>query len=152
MNVKTFFSLIPFAVAVVVGGCGSEEPPKVMTTATDTCHVDFINGDGNRLVQISAGQVDIRGWAFDKNTQTTPANLDVILKDAQGKSTVLTGAKRGERPDVAKLFKNDAYLQSGFWLKTDVSALASGVYGITLKMAEGDRVIVCGVKKNITVQ
>lgn len=147
---KPFVYLIPFSLALAMTGCGSDEAETLaVTTSTDTCHLDFINGSQERLVQLAPGRMDIRGWAFDKNTMTTPQNVEVVFKDTQGNAFNFPGGKRGERPDVAKAYNQEKVKNAGFRLVADASTLPQGIYSIMVNMSEGKRTVQCNIKKNL---
>jgi hypothetical protein len=147
---KPFVYGMTFSLALALAGCGSDESEAVaVTTSTDSCHLDFINGSQERLVQVAPGRMDIRGWAFDKSTMTTPANIEVVFKDTQGNAFNFAGGKRGERLDVAKAYSRESIKNAGFLLYADASALPQGVYSIMVKMSEGKRTVQCTIKKNV---
>ncbi|WP_313462036.1 hypothetical protein [Pseudomonas nitroreducens] len=147
---KPFVCLIPFSLVLAMTGCGSDEAESAaVNTSTDSCHLDFINGNGERLVHITPGQMDIRGWAFDKNTMSTPQGLEIVFKDTQGNTFSFPAASRGERPDVAKAYGQKSIENAGFRILADSSKLQQGVYSIVLKMSEGRRVVQCNIKKNL---
>ncbi|MFJ3053737.1 hypothetical protein [Pseudomonas nitroreducens] len=147
---KPFVCLIPFSLVLAMTGCGSDEAETAaVTTSTHTCHLDQINGSQESVVRTVPGQLNMRGWAFDRSTLTTPQDVEIVLKDTQGNVFNFPDGKRGPRPDVAKAFKQDAIKNAGFQLIADTSSLPLGIYGISVKMSEGKRTVQCEIKKNL---
>ncbi|MFJ2985496.1 MULTISPECIES: hypothetical protein [unclassified Pseudomonas] len=142
---------MPLALVMVLAGCGAETAPSKSVSATNACSVDFINGSANPLVAVTDGRIAMRGWAFDHNTMTVPETVDLLLKDREGKVFVIAGGKRAERPDVAKVFKSPAVSGAGFTLVASVAEVPKGAYGFSLRMSDGSREVLCGIKKNITL-
>ncbi len=132
--------------------CNSEESPKVVTSASTACSLDVINGEKGALVRVKRGTATFLGWAADSGTNTAPAELQVVLKNNEGVSHAFGESQRFERPDVVKAYRQDGFLKSGFAIKADTSALAPGAYGVALKMIEGNRVVVCSIKKNVVIE
>ena len=135
-----------------LAACNSEGEPKVETTSSNTCALDVINGERGALVRLKSGVVDFRGWAADFANSTAPATLQLVFKDNEGRSYPFESSLRYERPDVVKAYKQDAFLKSGFSVKADISSLKPGAYGVVVKMIDGNRVVVCPIKKNIIVE
>lgn len=141
----------------ILAGCGEEEkkntPKDIVKLQSTKCALDAINGEGRAVAYASASAsiVDFRGWAVDSNSNTAPEVLSVVLKDVKGTSFTFSGAKRSDRPDVVKAFKQDAFLKSGFQLVADVSTLAEGTYGISLQMPAGSNLVTCATKKVLVI-
>lgn len=141
----------------ILAGCGEEQkkntPKDIVKLQSTKCALDAINGEGRAVAYASASAsiVDFRGWAVDSNSNTAPEVLSVVLKDEKGTSFTFSGAKRSDRPDVVKAFKQDAFLKSGFQLVADVSTLAEGTYGISLQMPAGSNLVTCTAKKVLVI-
>ncbi len=145
----------------ILAGCGEEQkkntPKDIVKLQSTKCALDAINGEGRAVAYASASAsasasiVDFRGWAVDSNSNTAPEVLSVVLKDVKGTSFTFSGAKRSDRPDVVKAFKQDAFLKSGFQLVADVSTLAEGTYGISLQMPAGSNLVTCATKKVLVI-
>lgn len=141
----------------ILAGCGEEQkkntPKDIVKLQSTKCALDAINGEGRAVAYASASAsiVDFRGWAVDSNSNTAPEVLNVVLKDVKGTSFTFSGAKRSDRPDVVKAFKQDAFLKSGFQLVADVSTLAEGTYGISLQMPAGSNLVTCATKKVLVI-
>ena len=141
----------------ILAGCGEEQkkntPKDIVKLQSTKCALDAINGEGRAVAYASASAsiVDFRGWAVDSNSNTAPEVLNVVLKDEKGTSFTFSGAKRSDRPDVVKAFKQDAFLKSGFQLVADVSTLAEGTYGISLQMPAGSNLVTCTTKKVLVI-
>lgn len=145
----------------ILAGCGEEQkkntPKDIVKLQSTKCALDAINGEGRAVAyasasaSASASKVDFRGWAVDSNSNTAPEVLSVVLKDEKGTSFTFSGAKRSDRPDVVKAFKQDAFLKSGFQLVADVSTLAEGTYGISLQMPAGSNLVTCTAKKVLVI-
>lgn len=141
----------------ILAGCGEEQkkntPKDIVKLQSTKCALDAINGEGRAVAYASASAsiVDFRGWAVDSNSNTAPEVLSVVLKDEKGTSFTFSGAKRSDRPDVVKAFKQDAFLKSGFQLVADVSTLAEGTYGISLQMPAGSNLVTCTTKKVLVI-
>lgn len=141
----------------ILAGCGEEQkkntPKDIVKLQSTKCALDAINGEGRAVAyaSASASMVDFRGWAVDSNSNTAPEVLNVVLKDVKGTSFTFSGAKRSDRPDVVKAFKQNAFLKSGFQLVADVSTLAEGTYGISLQMPAGSNLVTCTTKKVLVI-
>lgn len=141
----------------ILAGCGEEQkkntPKDIVKLQSTKCALDAINGEGRAVAyaSASASKVDFRGWAVDSNSNTAPEVLSVVLKDVKGTSFTFSGAKRSDRPDVVKAFKQNAFLKSGFQLVADVSTLAEGTYGISLQMPAGSNLVTCTTKKVLVI-
>jgi len=150
---KTALALLALA---LISGC--DQPAQV--TAKDAsrilsnkCSVDLINGSKDMIVAPQTSNVDFRGWAVDSNSNTAPPVLNLVLTNKNGQTFVYEKATRTPRPDVAKGFKQEAFLQAGFHIVTDVSGLAKDTYLISLQMPATDgRLITCSTPKVLQVK
>ena len=138
----------------LLAGCDQQTPtaskaiPKVTSTK---CALDVMNGSQDKVVEVKTGRVDFRGWAVDSQSNTTPALLSVVLTNKNGKAFVFENATRTARPDVVKVHKQDAFLQSGFRLVADISGLEKDTYLISLHMPTADQLIICSSHKVLLV-
>lgn len=151
---KKIVALIPALALILLSGCGQEQgatEQKISKQLSTKCSLDFINAESGPVVQTKTGKADFRGWAVDSNSSTTPEVLNVVLTGVEGVAFVFKGGQRIARPDVAKLFKQDAFLNSGFKLSADVSTLASGTYSVSLQMPLDNSVVVCKTKKVLLI-
>lgn len=151
---KKIVALIPALALTLLSGCGQEQgttEQKISRQLSTKCSLDFINAESGLVVQTKTGKADFRGWAVDSNSNTTPEVLNVVLTSAEGVAFVFEGSQRFARPGVVKVFKHDAFLNSGFKLSADVSTLANGTYSVSLQMPLDNSVVVCKTKKVLLI-
>jgi hypothetical protein len=151
---KKIVALIPALALTLLSGCGQEQgttEQKISRQLSTKCALDFINAESRLVVQTKTGKADFSGWAVDSNTKTAPEVLNVVLTSDKGVAFVFEGGQRLARPDVAKLFKQPAFLNSGFKLSADVSTLAKGTYSVSLQMPFNNSVVACKTKKVLLV-
>lgn len=151
---KKIVAFIPALALTLLSGCGQEQgtaEQKISTQLSTKCSLDAINGDGGLVVQTKTGKADFRGWAVDSNTNTTPELLNVVLTSAEGVAFVFEGGQRFARPGVVKVFKQEAFLNSGFKLNADVSTLAKGTYSVSLQMPLANSRVACKTNKTLLI-
>lgn len=151
---KKIVALIPAFALTLLSGCGQEQgtaEQKINTQLSTKCSLDAINGDGGLVVQTKTGKAVFWGWAVDSNTNTTPELLNVVLTSAEGVRFVFKGGQRFARPGVVKVFKQDAFLNSGFRLSADVTSLTKGAYSVSLQMPLSNSVVMCKTKKVLLI-
>lgn len=147
--------LVPALALAMLVGCGEEQkkntPQDIVKLQSNKCALDAINGEGRDVAYARSGKAVFAGWAVDSNSKTAPEVLNLVLKDEKSASFTFQSAKRIDRPDVVKAFKQDAYLKSGFQLVADVSMLAEGTYAISLQMPVGSNLVTCATKKVLVI-
>lgn len=151
---KKIIALIPVLALSILSGCSQEQDTKEQKQSqqlSSKCALDVINGELDLTVQAKTDKIDLRGWAVDSNSNTTPEALNVVLTDSKGVAFVFKGAKRFERPDVVKAYNQDTFLYSGFRLIADVSTLTTGAYSISLQMPLDKSLVVCKTKKALLI-
>ena len=117
-----------------------ESLKDVVETAGGSYGLDKINGGMPASVVKSAGLI-LEGWAIDKELTLVPENIYVRLKPKDG-APFYAKANRGERPDVAAHFNNDAFKNSGFTINAVINNLPDGMYAIDVLQKETDKVLV----------
>ena len=149
---KTAVALLAAVALTGLAGCDPRDSAsRVVNVVSYACSLDAIGGQTDPLVHVRPGVVTFDGWALDGTTNTVPAQLQLVLKDAGGFSFALDAGPRRDRPDVVAFFKRDDLLKSGFHFDADLSALKKGVYAIALKMTDPGRVATCQIKKNLII-
>lgn len=148
-------ALISALALILLTGCDEVQkammPNNIVKQQTSKCALDAVNGERRAVVYASGGKVDFRGWAVDSNNNTVPELLNVVLTDKKGTSFTFVGAARSDRPDVVKVYRQDAFLKSGFRIVADVSTLSEGTYGISLKMPVDSSLTICNTKKVLVI-
>lgn len=156
--------------ALVLTGCGKAPPPAppssdytVVTstfartgpiaaaTQVDTCNVDAVDDKPVGSAPVPHESVaTFSGWAADGLADAVPAGVQLVLKGAQNYAiNVAVGAPR---PDVAKANNRPGWINSGYVVKANLSAVAPGTYAPVLVFSAGGKPVQCTTKHPLVVQ
>ena len=113
---------ISFILLLFLSSCGS----KVSEENVESCFLDTpVNGSQVHLSQ----DFKIVGWAYDKNSLSSPEHVSVELNSNE---TKVFAAKRVRRPDVVKSFNTPGAEMSGYEVVIPANSLVVGHYEITI--------------------
>ncbi len=114
--------LISLTALLFLSACESGKNEQII----ESC---FIDGPANGS-QLSTNQdFKIMGWAYDKATATSPAQVSVELSGENTKTFVAT---RVSRMDVVKAFNTPGAEMSGYEAVVPANSLIAGSYDITI--------------------
>lgn len=146
--------LTPLILLSLLVGCGEKTDrtlAEVSKTQGAKCALDFINGEKRTIVYSHKGQVEFSGWAVDSEHRTAPDVVKLVLTHSNGDTFIVDGATRHKRPDVAKVYKQDGFMNAGFRVNTDMSAFEKGLYGVSVQMPSNNSVVVCTTKRILSL-
>jgi glycosyltransferase involved in cell wall biosynthesis len=91
----------------------------------------FVGEPINETTGDSYVLLNINGWTFNQTQERTPTKIEVRATSGD----LLASAKLSDRADVASVFKNDRFLNSGFQMqvplaKTSTSQIAVNVFAV----------------------
>ena len=115
------------------------------------CSVDTINGkpDPNQTLEGSAKEgVLVSGWALDEARKTAPSLVVFQLANAKEKYHVIAERKT-KRPDLATKYSNPEYVNAGYDVHVDTSAMPPDVYDVIVIMKEDATNLVCNTFRKI---
>jgi len=99
------------------------------------------------------GVMTVSGWAFDDRSRSVPGEVSIELLSSDGKTTFTGAAARGtKRPDVAKMFGNQSYIDAGFDGGVNVEKASPGRYGIWIVQKSGAKQLSCDSKRFVELE
>lgn len=130
----------------VLAKLGSAEPIK-------TCSLDRVDRSAPKAAEIRRGTAAaLQGWAADMKRQDVPPTLIIVL-EGKTASYFAAGVRGPQRPDVAKMFKNEAYVDAGFRAVIDFADVVPGDYRVKIfQMSWAEKPTLCDTQKVVTVQ
>lgn len=110
------------------------------SVSSPSCIIDSINGNMRTpgLEKLKNRVLILRGWAVDEKMGRTPANVSILLSNANG-DLFMREATRHERTDVATHFKVPALKMAGISSEGSLLALPSGVYNLKILQRESEK-------------
>jgi hypothetical protein len=103
-------------------------------------------------VVIGENRIDIQGWAVNDSNKSAPEVVLIELSNVKNNEKYYAAAKRVNRPDIAKAFKESAYNNAGLWLNTDIKVMPPGEYLVNIIQIDNGNAILTskGYKINKT--
>ncbi len=99
--------------------------------------IDYVNqylvSQAPQPIPVDGRMLTIKGWAVDKNQKVAASNVIALIDGKQFTSKY--GLARG---DVARVLRNDAYVNSGWELRIPVRDISKGVHEIKFMVISND--------------
>lgn len=133
-----------------------EERRQPMTAET-SCNLERVNKivfTGSVIeISKSGGEVRVSGWVADQVARGVPASADVRMVGVQDNRAWKLGVKTGvARGDVVKLLGGEgAYINAGYGVSADFSAMPTGSYRMYTVFNGSDGLKVCDNGRSITL-
>ncbi|MEI6697061.1 MAG: hypothetical protein WCO13_13465 [Bacteroidota bacterium] len=96
-------------------------------------------------LEITEKKVKITGWAIDQPAQKLASDVIIEIDGKDYKASLGI-----ERPDVAKLYNNNAYKSSGWKIEIPTSLLGKGKHILTLKIVSDNHLSYFDTKYSLT--
>ena len=125
--------LISLTALLFLSACESGKNEQIV----DSCFVDV---PANGAILSTNQDFKIAGWAYDKATATSPAQVSVELS---GEDTKIFVATRVSRMDVVKAFNTPGAEMSGYDVIVPANSLVAGSYDITIWQETPERKLKC---------
>jgi hypothetical protein len=130
-------------------------PPALTSpSALDGCALDTVNdkiATANTRIP-KAPTLRLAGWAGDKTTGSVPP-LVIVELVAGTKHFYATATRAGKRPDVAKVFGVEAFVDAGFELLASLAAVPPGTYTVKVnQIAASGAAFVCDTKHQLEIK
>jgi len=125
--------LISLTALLFLSACESGKNEQIV----DSCFVDV---PANGAILSTNQDFKIAGWAYDKATATSPAQVSVELSGEDTKTFVAT---RVSRMDVVKAFNTPGAEMSGYDVIVPANSLVAGSYDITIWQETPERKLKC---------
>lgn len=112
--------------------------------------LDSVNKNSiDKIVNVkSEDGFELSGWAFNDGTKSVPSAIFIELAPVKGEGKYYATAKRTDRHDVAKIFKEPSYKKCGFMSKADIKSVPAGEYQINIiQVVDGNPILVSTKKK-----
>ena len=125
-----------------------------LSSATATkapCSIDRIGGQlvGEQAIPLAVGaNVLFQGWISNPSLQA-PEAFAVVLTGAQ--AYAIRGTAGGERPDVARILKQEGLTKSGFNVNSKFDGVAPGEYAVSFIQDDKGATIQCPTSARIVV-
>jgi hypothetical protein len=93
----------------------------------------------------------ISGWAYDAETMTSPASVQVKLVSVNGLSTKILDATRFKRPDLVESTKKSGVEMAGVDLTIPANTLVPGKYDVVILQDGPNYTVQCAKDYNFEV-
>ena len=92
---------------------------------------------------MASESLHVFGWAYDGESMTSPAHVQIKLLSVNGLNTKTFDATRVKRPDLVSALKNTSIEMAGVNLTVPPNTLAPGKYDIIILQDEPNYIVQC---------
>lgn len=154
-NTKSKYSFICLALAASLLGCsGGGDSNNIVLS--DTCSLDSIVGATGVVPVFTTtadSTVEFQGWLADAMNSKTPKEIKIELINSNNQVQLSeTGSVGIRRDDVAAALKSPDVQNAGFSVKTKLTGMPVGEYGILLVGVYEKQVAACNTSRKLIIK
>jgi hypothetical protein len=118
-------------------------PPSVQVKTVHNSGTCAIGKPKNAELVLASESLHVFGWAYDGESMTSPAHVQIKLLSVNGLNTKTFDATRVKRPDLVSALKNTSIEMAGVNLTVPPNTLAPGKYDIIILQDEPNYIVQC---------